>query len=266
MAKPVILWKNQIEFATALSCITTDPEYPIDNLKDWREFLIWKTNSSGQHTIEITLNSIHFSPSTKIRALVLYGFCTPGALAFPELSVQYSSDQTNWYQWFFSDELPTGNTPGLFVYFDEQGIGTPNYYWRLTFTAGTPMNMPLQTGILFLGDFLEFPCYPETGFDPNSEEVILEPTRSESGYLLGVVEKYHQRRLSVEFPFLPDSWVRGNFLPFWNNHIPKPFFFAWDRENRPEETYLVEIAEPRLELPYNPIYRSLRLEMTGRKL
>ena len=260
MAKPIILWENQLEWADEISCLTTDPNYPVENLKDWREYLVWKSTIAGEHTIEINLNTGygHFVPGTKIRAFALYNFSSTQAIA---IQVDYSSDQTNWTEWFFTDDylIP-------FIYIDPEGVSYPNRYWRVKFMIDMPMNFRVQTGLMFLGDYLEFPCYPESGFDPNSEEVILEPTRSESGYLLGVVEKYRQRRLSVEFPFLPDSWVRGNFLPFWNNHIPKPFFFAWDRENRPEETYLVEIAEPRLELPYNPIYRSLRLEMIGRKL
>ena len=260
MAKPVILWKNQIKWADEISCLTTDPDYSVENLKDWREYLVWKSINANEHTIEINLNIHygHFDPSAKIRAFALYDFSFTQS---PLIQVEYSSNQTDWTEWFSTDDylIP-------FIYIDPEGVSYPNRYWRVKFTMHEmPMPIIVQIGLMFLGDFLEFPCYPETGFDPNSEEVILEPTRSESGYLLGVVEKYRQRRLSVEFPFLPDSWVRDNFLPFWNNHIPKPFLFAWDYENHPDELYLVEIAEPRLELPYNPIYRSLRLEMVGRK-
>jgi len=117
---------------------------------------------------------------------------------------------------------------------------------------------------LFLGNFLEFPHWPDSPFDPNSEELSVESALSQEGYLIGVVENYRKRRLTLEFKYLTDSWLREKFLPFWKNHIPKPFIFAWDYLNHPEESYLAQIAEPKLEAPYEPVYRSLRLELEGR--
>ena len=263
MAKPIILWENELEWASEISCLTSEPDYPVENLKDWREYLIWKSNSASTHTIDITLNTHYFTALEKIRAFALYNYSHSGASTPVALEVRYSSNQVDWTEWFFDENDLVSGEP--YIYIDPTGVPYPNIYWQVIFYSQFPSQIVAQVGLMFLGDYLEFPCYPERGFDPNSEEVILEPTRSERGYLLGVVEKYRQRRLSVEFPFLPDSWVRNNFLPFWNEHIPKPFLFVWDYENHPREIYLVEMAEPRLEVPYNPIYRSLRLEMVGRK-
>jgi|GEM_PF-3991126 len=121
-----------------------------------------------------------------------------------------------------------------------------------------------QIGFLFLGDYLEFPIWLGEGFDPNQEEISIESANSQEGYLIGVVENYRKRRLNLEFKFLADSWVRNYFLPFWKNHIPNPFIFAWDYLNHSEEVYLVRVVEPKLDIPYEPVYRSLRLELEGR--
>ena len=115
MAKPVILWENELEWASEISCLTSEPDYPVENLKDWREYLIWKSNSASTHTIDITLNTHYFTALEKIRAFALYNYSHSGASTPVALEVRYSSNQVDWTEWFFDENDLVSGEPYILI-------------------------------------------------------------------------------------------------------------------------------------------------------
>jgi len=66
-AKPIILWDNILKSAD-ISVSSEDPSFPVENLVDWREYLIWKAGQSGEPIIDIDCGA----PKT-VKAFCLYG-------------------------------------------------------------------------------------------------------------------------------------------------------------------------------------------------
>jgi len=245
-AKPIFLWDNLLARPDAqLSATSSDPDHPVQYLADWREYLTWRAGSGAPQNIEVS-----FPEPKPARAMCIYNH---NLSSVENVTLSGSNNGSDW------DEIlsvnPTSDDPILKLF------NQVSYrYYRLAMG----MSMVCEIGLLFLGDYLEFPGWTAAGIDPNQEDLILEKGKSEEGYLLGSVEKYRKRRIVLDFRYLSDSWVRNSFIPFWKSHLPRPFLFAWDHQNHSEETYLVEVARPELNLPYQPVYRSLRLELEGR--
>ena len=250
-AKPTIYWDNLLCKAQSITCDNSASDHPAQYLADWREYLKWRSSTAGYAEIKIDLGE-----AQEVDTIIIYGHNLGEVNAGRYLHTNYSDNGWAWREFEDIHSFPSSNDPVIF----HKDSPVSARYWLVVF-SGTDI---AEISLIFLGKGMEFPCYAEAGFDPNRQELVLERVRSERGYLLGTTINYRRRRMTINLPYLPDSWVRDNFLRFWQEHIPKPFLFSWDRENHPEETYLVELAEPRLELPYNPIYRSLQLELEGR--
>ncbi len=248
-AKPIILWDNLLARPGAvITATSSDPDHPVEYLADWREYLTWQAGSGSLQNIELDLGSAQAADTLAIYQHNLHSAGITGVTL-------YGSDNgTDWTQVV---EHPVDSDAPILETFNAAAYR----YFKLALAVG---GEPAEIGLLFIGGRLQFPSWPASGFDPNPEEQALERARSEEGFLLGTVLKYERRRIQLSFSHLSDSWVRENLIPFWDAHIPRPFLFAWDCLNHPEEIYLVEISEPKRELPYNPVFRSLRLELEGR--
>jgi len=250
-AKPAFFWDNLLaRSGSTLTATSSAPNHPVQNLADWREYLTWQsTDGSAQ---DITCDCASAQTAT---ACVIYGhnLFSSGRSQVTLYGSNNGSSWTSIFQQSVSSDA---------VFF--KTFSSTNYrYYKVSFNAGS---QPLKVPLLFIGNFLEFPSWLKAGFDPNQQETITESNRSESGCLLGQAVKYSQRRITLSFNYLLDDFVRNTLVPFWNTHIPKPFLFAWDRTNHLAECYLVEVSEPKLELPYQPVYRSFQIELIGRVL
>jgi hypothetical protein len=248
-AKPCFLWDNLLARAGALlSATNSASSHPVQNLADWREYLTWKSADNSGQDLKIDCGS-----SQSASACVIYGhnlFSAGRSLA----ALYGSQDNSTWTQIF---QQTIGSDDVMFKTFS-----SVNYrYYKLTISSGS---LPAEIALFFIGDFLEFPSWPAAGFDPNQKETVVEYSKGEQGHLLGSVIKYSSRKIVLALDHLADDFVRNSLLPFWNAHIPRPFLFAWDRSNHGQETYLVEVSDPKLDLPYQPVTRSLKLELEGR--
>ncbi len=245
-AKPIFMWDNLLARPDAqLSATSSDPDHPVQYLADWREYLTWRAGSGAPQNLEISFPEpkpasalcIYHHNLSSVETVTLSGSAN-GSVWEEILSLNPNSDQT------------------ILKLFNQVSCR----YYRLAMG----FSPACEIGLLFLGDYLEFPSWTASGFDPNQEELLVEKGKSEEGFLLGAALRCRKRRMALDFRYLSDSWVRNTLIPFWKNHPPKPFLFAWDYQNHPEETYLVELAKPELGLPYQPVFRSLSLELEGR--
>jgi hypothetical protein len=250
-AKPIFLWDNLMArsgyFLTATS---SESGHPVSNLADWREYLTWKAGSGASQDLKVDCGSGNPQTAT---AIVIYGHNLYSA-GKTKATLYGSNDNTNWTK-IVEHSISSNDVIAKFF-----GQTTWRYY-KVNVDAS---NDAAEIALLFIGNYLEFPGWPASGFDPNQKETVTESARSEQGYLLGAVTKFQRRKIQLNFNYLTDSFIRNIFLAFWSAHIPKPFLFAWDKDNHALETYLVEVVEPKLEAPYEPAYRSLKLELAGK--
>jgi hypothetical protein len=248
-AKPIFLWDNLLaRTGASLSVSNSEADHQVHNLADWREYLTWQAGVAGSVDIIADLGS-----EESASALVLYGHNLFSG-QHSTIALYGSSNGSDWN--LILQASPDSDDPVLKI-FPEVSYR----FFRLNIAAGS---IAARIGLLFLGPLLEFPSYPVRGFDPNEQETVVENSRSEEGYLLGTIIKHQQRKVGLEFDYLSDLWVREVFLNFWKAHVPLPFLFSWDYANHPRETYLVRVSEPKLELPYQPAYRSLKISLEGR--
>lgn len=231
-----------------LTATSSETGYPPSNLADWREYLTWRAGSGASQDIKLDCGAAQ--PAT---SMVIYGhnLYTAGKT---KATLYGSNDNLNWTKII---EHSINSNDVIAKFFNQ---ATWRYY-KLNIDAS--LNSA-EIALLFIGAFMEFPVWPGSGFDPNQKETVTEGAKSEQGYLLGTVTKFCRRKITLNFSYLTDSFIRNTFWTFWNTHIPKPFLFAWDKDNHPLETYLVEAADPKLESPYQPIYRSLKMELVGK--
>jgi len=247
-AKPLFLWENLLASSGAsVSATSSDPDHPIDYISDWREYLTWKGGAAA--AIDIILDCGCAKPVT---SLCIYGhnLNTAGVAA---ATLYGSSNGTDWSS--ITAQTVASDDPILKVF-----EPVSYRYYKLSFSEGS--DAP-EIALLFIGDKLEFPAWLQDGFDPDEQEVAVEKARSEEGYLLGVVEKYHKRKISLNFDYLSESFMQNSFLPFWGTHPPLPFLFAWDYQNHAGDVCLVEM-ETKCSTPYHPVTRSLKIDLEGR--
>jgi hypothetical protein len=121
-------------------------------------------------------------------------------------------------------------------------------------------------GVVLLGEIFTFERYPSGNFDPNPERIVAKSSISKGGNPLGSVIDYFERKISVSFKKLTPSWIKNTFIPVWENHLRqlKPFAWAWDITNHSDEVYYLMLAvNARLSMPYDPVRRSLSLNLKG---
>ena len=252
-AKPIFLWDNLMARpGYTLTATSSETGHPVLNLADWREYLTWKAGSGAAQSITVDCGSGNLQPAT---ALVVYGhnFYSAGKTM---ATLYGGNDNLNWTK-IVEQSI---NSDNVIAKFFNQAIWR---YYKLTIDSSLHS---AEIALLFIGTYLEFPVWPAAGFDPNQKETVIESAKSEQGHLLGTITKFQRRKMALDFKYLTDSFIRNTFWTFWNAHIPKPFLFSWDKDNHPLETYLVEVADPKLESPYEPAYRSLKIELVGKVL
>ncbi|GEM_PF-1024707 len=171
--------------------------------------------------------------------------------------LQFSDDDSGWTN-CLSPFTPSDDS----TIFKTFAITTHRYFRLLIPSCYTASP---QIGVLFIGSYFSFPVYPDPGFDPDGQEKEFKGQWSREGHLLGMISKYTRREISVRFQRLTPDFLANTFIPFWQNHVPSPFFWAWDTTNHPEEVYLVALARGRLSMPYTANTRSLDLNLVGVK-
>jgi len=252
---PVLAWENLLA-ADPGSAVTHSPDadgYPFANLADWRDYTHWRSAESGELFVKLDASSLP-GQVISVDTLAVAGHNLAGA-GVTGISFSWSDDDVTYTPCF--PAIDPENDRVIFRRFAAQ----TRRYFQMVIPEGYSEAPSL--GILFIGTSLEVPAYPDAGFDPDAQEAEAEVEYSREGRLLGVAERYRRREIKAGFGRLPAEFIRDEWVPFFAAHGSKPFFFAWDPVGRPEEAYLVRLAAPRFEAPYDRAFRSLALTMIG---
>lgn len=245
--KPVILWNN-IFTAAQVSADSQDANFPDDNLANLRPYRRWKSLVSTNQFITFNVGG---SKAADAIAMSGHNLGTIGA----SVTVQYWTGGA----WATVGGLGTtliSSDKTLMLPFTSQAATQ----WRISLTGMT--GIP-EIGVIMLGARLTMERYLSSGFDPDAQTTHLEAAISQSGNMLGASVRYRERQLSAKFEHLTPSFVATYCVTMWEQHVGlgKPFFFAWDLGNYPTAVYLVNVMDPSLRAPYDPVRRSLQLDM-----
>lgn len=253
--KPVIFYDNLLVDST-LTATATATDYDVDNLKDYRVFTEWLGVGTGVQYVTADYGSAKIADS--------FGLINHNLFSIDStVSIECSSDN-------FSGDITValaGFTPSDDKAFMKQFTPQTKRYWRIKF-AGAMSAAPLM-GQPFIGEALEMEKYISGNYNPTPERIESSSSRGRKGghYLGSVVE-------NILLPFRPrwrrltDSWVEANFRPAWDDHLSllKPFFWAWEPGDHPADVFYAVLPDrARLNMPFDPVRRSLSLEFDGVK-
>lgn len=96
---------------------------------------------------------------------------------------------------------------------------------------------PPEIGALFAGSVLEMERPFFSGHTPAklARTTVTRPRKSESGQYLSMTRRRRGYETSASWRHLSDQWYRDNFDPFVEHATTRPFFFAWNPEEHPED-------------------------------
>jgi len=241
---PIFLYENRL-IGASLSASETAAGYNVNNLADYRTYTRWKALSPGTKIITVTLGS-----PAAVNGIGIAGHNLSGGVIFVDYDEQPALTETD-----------INSNYSQFFYFTQR-TGTT---WEIK------INQPLVTpeiGVIFLHNYLQMPQPPETPYSPFKEKSEFNSEISKVGHLLGNNFRFSRGNISARFDNLTRSFVNNNVTPFWSNHLSqgKPFFFAWDKVNAPDDVFYVRAAEGMtFETPVSILERvdSVTIEMEG---
>ncbi len=141
-------------------------------------------------------------------------------------------------------------------------LPSSNYarYWRLKITGHT---IEPYMAICIWGLKTELD-YVSAGFDPYEEEIKANVTRSDTGYVLGVHDRYRERRMTLRFEDADDDLYQ-KIKDWWDGNGLKNFFVAWERGNKPDDVFLM-MPEPKFNNPFKMTgRRDIAISLVGRR-
>ena len=155
----------------------------------------------------------------------------------------------------------TGYTPttdnAIVKVFSSQG----KRLWRLKI-SGTPSAV-VQIAISIWGEATELD-YATSSYDPYRQTSKTNVNTSETGYVLGIHNKYKERQMGLRFSD-SDSTLYGKVKTWWETNGMKNFFVAWEDTNNAADIFLMRSKESF----NNPLtngggYRNITINLIGR--
>lgn len=232
--KPIILYNNQIYTASGISGATKKI------ISDYRTF-----TSVGVNDV----NNVYLSGS-KINTVGIYGSNLKDVVVnFSGITVTAQNDNAIMIAATSGDKLNK--------YFNGN---------RISITGSSVARI----SNIFAGTALEFPVYPKTPYIPYQETPVIKRNKSKAGHVLGVDVRYNKIMINASFDYLNRSWVKNDYLPFWEEcgKKGKPFFYAWDIQNASDETFYVSFSASqshKTPLTISEYVDSLTLSMEGNR-
>jgi len=261
MGTPCILGHNNLfSTSTVLSASTTDPSdtaFNVLNVIDERAYTFWRADTSTG-TKYITIDTGQATSVGDAWAIVGHNLSS----ATDSLAIQHSSDN-----------FGTIATASTFTAVDNKAFGllfssAVNRYWRLAINQ--PTTIKPFIAVLLLGEKLTFPLGERKTINPEAHVSINEGSNSKTIQPLGVIHRGKQRRLTVDIPALPTTWIANSFVPVWDTHLSlsKNFLWQWNTAIS-TACYYMQINPGAANYVTNYLedtnYRNLSISLIGRK-
>jgi len=227
-AKPIFLWDNKLVSQSGLTIThsTDESGFPFANILDWRKYLKWQSSDSGDLFIKIDAGSGE--------TLILDSFAVAGHDLHTQgatIKLQYSDNDADWYDVVSVTPSTDRDLARFFT-------SAEHRYFKVLMPTGYVA--PPKIGHLFLGEMMQMPVWTSGPFNPRPMKIVSEDSTSATGQHLETIEKYRWLEISVKFKGLSRTWCDANLDPFELEHMPAPFYWVWDKENHPNDVYLMK--------------------------
>jgi hypothetical protein len=201
-----------------------DANFPGINALDWAPYLVWRTDSA----VTSARVRVNFATPKTVDAVGI-AFHNVGTLA-GRVRWQYSDDGVNWTTYLTVS--PTDDSvifrPGL----------TPQSAtnWRCIIDS---MNGLLEVGHIFWGTALDMGRGPDPGFIRPRYAYAADVRNSQAfggGFLARTKIEREYGKSVLSRAFSTTAWTAANFAALWEHAQTKPFYWAWDTTNNPDDT------------------------------
>lgn len=208
---------NNLSAAATITASSEATDFDKENVQDGLTSTFWKPTSQDSY-LEFDMGS-----ATEIDYIGIAGHnCgTQGNTVL----IDYW-DGADWQN--IDSVSPSDDTVILFLF------ETANYTkFRVQFTGGSVPSV----ACIFMGVQLVMQRQIYGGHTPIifAKQNVIRPNISEKGHYLGRSVVRGGAFLSADFSNLTAAWVRNNILPFIEDAVDNPFFFAWRPTSYPDE-------------------------------
>lgn len=228
---PKLLYENILREGTlTASGTSSDDDYNVNYLVDYRSFTKWKAASTSDPYVELELSG---AEEPDCLAIYNHNFDEVGGT----IKLQHDSDDDD--TWTDMETItPNGTKPIMIM------IGTPVSSTKFRIFFDTPTTIP-EMAIIFLGVAIEFPYPPDSPTVPFDESIRATMEISEAGHNLGAVISHFPISVNQKFSNFTRTWFDTYFKPFWINHARYllPFFYGWDLTNRADDIFFLTMDE-----------------------
>ena len=226
--------------------------YEVENLYSMFEVNLWKATSTADqyHTFDAGSGKTYTADYDVIHGHNLH---TAGATVVLQYSNDnFSSDIHDVYTAFSPDSDGT-----ILKRFDS----ISSRYWRRKITGQT---VPPFMAIGIWGSETELD-YASSDFDPHAYTDKANVNISDTGYLLGIHDKYQERNIAISFEDAESELY--DQITAWNDFVGLGnFFIAWELSLHTSDVWLVH-SDPAFKNPLTQggRFRNINLSLKGRK-
>ena len=191
MAFPVIHWRNILRNSGALiTASSTASGFAATNVKDFRSFTLWKSNSVASPSyIDIDLGA---SGSVDADAIGVVNHNMVAEVGQIKIYADTVFPPTNVAQ---ASYTPTSDAVDFKTF---TGPGAKRY-WRVEFNKGAPFTNAPFCGVIFLGLKMTMPEYLAPDVDPFMHDIEVMTNRTAGGHAAGAILRGIQRRGTMNF-------------------------------------------------------------------
>ena len=215
-------YENLLEDAT-LTASSEDTGFEVENLADWRLDDAWKPTTAGTHNADADLGSAQS---------VDYFACFGHNLADVSGTVKLQHATSGAGPWTdaFTAITPTENRV-IFKTFTSQS----KQYWRIVTTS---TGSPAFISVASIGAILDLQRGMRAGFIIPGifQQVESMNAITHNGNFIGKSVKQRPQRVNISQTIVTPTWVRSNLETMVDHINSKPFFFAHDLTNYPDES------------------------------
>ena len=235
---------------TGLTATSEAAGFLVANVLDMLEGTLWKATSSSDQYIAFDAGSGNTYTADYI-AIAGHNLKTRAAT----LTLQYSTNGADWSNAFTG--FAVVDDKALVKEFTTQTVR----YWRvkLSSMSGIP-----YIAICIWGQAIELD-YASSSFDPHAEDNKANVNLSETGYVLGIHNRYSERQIDLIFNDADDTLYQ-KCKTWWDTSGLKNFFVSWEPTSHATEVYLMRPDSSfKNPLQIGGLYRNITINLKGRK-
>ncbi len=224
---PLFGWHNLV----MISNIEADHElddFPVTNLANPQTNSLWKSGSTADQTITITL-----SGGEEVDYIGIARHNWGSARVRITIDAMSGEDGSDWEE-VKSDTYLGDDKPTMLLF-------EANFWVGVRINLYSEADAP-QAAVLYVGKSMRMPTGIPPGHSPllDALEARVSTPVSENGEFIGDIVLSERLQTTADFRLIDGSWYRNNMRAFVRQRTP--FFFAWSPELHPSECAFAKLT------------------------